>query len=291
MLAELPLSSGHQGTYETVSQIRRLVQEGRVDPLIRRTAVRVVRQAGAAPRDTLAEAEALFEFVRNRLVFTRDPVGVEQLTTARGLLLDHDDADCDEYTTLLCSLATSIGIPARLKVVRKGTSGPWRHIYSELAISGQWTPADPTHPVNPLGWEVNHGDARVIPIDAPFAANDLGIIGELVGGIISAIASKKQADIQSDAMKDQAKAAKAVAKANVEATKAANDAAVLAAKTEADAKAAAAADVARAEAEAAKKRIASESAKVLGIDWSKLPQWAPYAAAGVGALVLVRLLR
>ena len=288
LLADLPLPSGYHGTAQTVSQIRRLVQEGRVDPDIRRTAVAVIRRAGVRPRDQQGEARALFEFVRNHLTFTRDPVGIEQLTTANGLLFDHQDADCDEFVTLLCSLAMSIGIPCRLKVVRRGMTGPWRHIYCELQISGLWTPADPTHATHPLGWEVDHGDSRVIPIDGPFKADDLGIIGDIVGGIASIYMAKKKAKAEEDALEKQVKAQKKALEASTKAQNKALQEQSQAAIATSNAETLAQLEIDRA------KAIADMKAKettVLGIDWSKLPKWAPYAAAGLGALLVVRLLR
>lgn len=288
LLADLPLPAGYHGTAQTVSQIRRLVQEGRVDPDIRRTAVMVIRGAGVRPRDQQGEAEALFDFVRSHLRFVRDPVGIEQLTTANGLLFDHQDADCDEFVTLLCSLAMSIGIPARLKVVRRGRSGPWRHIYCELQLAGFWTPADPTHPTHPLGWEVDHGDSRVISIDGPFRPDDLGIIGDIVGGVMSVINAKKTqkanekaiekaAKAQKEAIEDQAKAQEKALKEQSQATIAQQNAATLN-QLEID----------RAKAVA---ELKAKETTVLGIDWSKLPKWAPYAAIGLGALILVKVLK
>lgn len=267
-----------------MSRIRELIHEGRLNPLVRRTAANVIESAGVAPRDQRGEAEALFEFVRSSLRYTRDPVGIEQLTTAEGLIRDHHDADCDEYVTLLCALCMAVGIKCRLVVARKGSRGPWQHIYAQLAINGQWVSADATHPYNPLGWTPRSGDARIIPLTGNFEEQDLGIIGDIVGGILSYQMAKKNQKAQEKALDKQVKAQKKIAENEI---KVANETAA-AEQKRADALAQGQLII---DAQAKAAQVAADSKKILGIDWSRLPSWAPYAAAGLGALLVVRLLR
>lgn len=199
MLAAAPLSRGEQGTIETVRAMRRLIRDGRVDPVVRNAAEEALRAEGVKPRDSYGEAKALFEFVRGHMRFTRDPVNVEQLTTAQGLLLDHPNGDCDEYSILLGSLLESVGIPVRIKVVRRHSRQPWKHVYLEARINDRWVSADPTHPQEPFGWEVPHGDSFVLPIESregddvdegvgqwewiiPLATAALPVVTDMMGG-------------------------------------------------------------------------------------------------------------
>lgn len=185
LIERAALSPGERGTLETAKKIRTLIREGRGSPLIRTTAEDVLEQEGVPERDHRGEAEALFEFVREHLRFTSDPYGVEMLTTAEGLLEDHTFADCDEFVILLGSLLESIGRRVRLKIVRRGSKGPWQHVYLEVRIKDRWIPADATNAIQPFGWEVPHGSGFTVDIDGPFAPVGLGSWGAIIGGLLS----------------------------------------------------------------------------------------------------------
>lgn len=210
MLAAYPLAHGETGTKQTVAVIRELVRDGRMNSVVRRTAEEVLRASGIAERDALGEIRALFEFVRSSLRYTRDPINVEQVTTAEGLILDHSHGDCDDFVVLLGSLLEAVGHPVRLKIVRKAERGPWRHIYLEVFVSGRWLPADPTNKKQPLGWEVQHGDAFVVPIDGG-TDDDLGwawvvpLITTAVSAFAGMSAQKKQEKAAKKAQKEQQK--------------------------------------------------------------------------------------
>lgn len=206
-MSDTLLAPGERGTVQTVREIRRLIREGRRSPVVREAAERVLESAGTNERDTAGEVNALFEFVRGHLRFTRDPLDVEQLTPAEDLLLRHRYADCDEYVTLLAALLGSVGIPSRLKVVRSGTRGPWQHIYLEVRIRDRWVPADATHRTQPLGWEVPHGSSMVFSIES---GEDVGFIDAAIGVAASLLGSKLS---DKDAKKKAKKEAKAKKKA------------------------------------------------------------------------------
>lgn len=224
MLAALPLERGERGTLASVKVIRDLIRQGRISPAVRGTAEQLLSGYGIAERDQFAEAETLFDFVRDRLRFTRDPVNVEQVTTAEGLLFDTRCGDCDDHVILLGSLLESVGIPVRLKIVRKHSSGPWKHIYLEAWISNRWLPLEPTNKKQPIGWEVPHGDSFVVAIDGD--DDDLGILPAVLG-IVSTVgsiyqqkkaqkAAEEQMEEQEKLLEKQAKAAKEIAQTQAE---------------------------------------------------------------------------
>lgn len=203
-------------------RIRELIRDGRKNPLIRSTAEAILDDAEVEPRDQVGEAGAIFEWVRDHFRFTSDPVNVEMLTTAEALL--HETfADCDEYVILMGALLESIGRPVRIKLARKGTSGPWRHVYLEVKADDTWIPADATHPHQPLGWEVGYGDARVIGIDGPFRDEDLGFLLPIIGSLASiapaAYEVYKAHKADKDAEDEAKKAAKREAKRQKEEVK------------------------------------------------------------------------
>ena len=91
MLAE-PLQDGVQGTEQTVNLMRQLVDGALRDPAFVRLASDIVGRAPAF--DDLAEAEALYNWVRDNIRFTKDPVTKEKLYPPQELLKIRA-GDCD----------------------------------------------------------------------------------------------------------------------------------------------------------------------------------------------------
>lgn len=64
--------------------------------------------------------------------------------------------NCDDYSSLLCSLLLSVGIPCRFKVIRTRDAKDWNHIYAQAgfprAQPTKWVSLDASVPV-PFGWE------------------------------------------------------------------------------------------------------------------------------------------
>jgi hypothetical protein len=73
-------------------------------------------------------------------------------------LPEHDVtvSNCDDFSSLLCSLLLSLGIPCRLKVIRTRDAKEWNHIYAEgglpRAAPTRWYSLDASVP-KPFGWE------------------------------------------------------------------------------------------------------------------------------------------
>ena len=208
------LPRGEAGTLQTCAHVRDEIVKGRGDQRIRQAAAEILEADNVRARDAWGEVDAMFRFVQRRLRFTSDPIDIEMITSARGLLDEHRDADCDEYVILLGSLLESIGKRVRLKLVRAGRSGPWRHIYLEVRIRDPqggyvWIPADATRD-RELGWEVEHGSSMTMPIDSGRAAGVAGweslipiaasVAGPMLGGLTGG-SGDDEADSQKDAIK------------------------------------------------------------------------------------------
>lgn len=129
-----------------------MVIAGARDPEVIEAAVNIVRQAGARPHDHLGETQAIFEFVRDRVRFTDDPVGVEKLQGPR-YTLHLMAGDCDDRATLVASLLRSIGISSRFRVVASSPQarGAFSHVYVVATVQGRDVPLDPTYGSNQLG--------------------------------------------------------------------------------------------------------------------------------------------
>lgn len=78
--------------------------------------------------------------------------------------------NCDDYSSLLCSLMLSVGIPCRFKVIRTRGARDWNHIFAEAgfprANPQKWISMDASVPV-PFGWHAPAdmvADQKVFPV-------------------------------------------------------------------------------------------------------------------------------
>jgi transglutaminase-like putative cysteine protease len=136
--------------------MRSLASEGSRDVEVRDAAVAALRMYGAREHDHRSQLDALFRFVRDRIMFVNDMLGVEMLQGPRKTLAA-GAGDCDDRATLLVALARAVGIPAdlRFKVVGADRSRPGRfsHVYVTARLRGQTIAMDPTYRTNRLGTE------------------------------------------------------------------------------------------------------------------------------------------
>lgn len=115
--------------------------------ICRLAAERIV--AGTTGGDELAEVRAIFDFVKARVRYTRDPSLVEYLQDPRALLWVIDQewlayGDCDDQAML----TTELGLQLRLPCVWVFTSdepGLWNHVYAAMRVgstSRRWLYGD-----------------------------------------------------------------------------------------------------------------------------------------------------
>lgn len=134
-----PLMSGDAGVAQTIQEMRSLVDEALRDPSILRTAKDIIR--GVPAFDDTAEAQALYNWVRSNIRFTKDPVNKETLYPPAELLQIRA-GDCDDISMLLGTLLMAVGYPARLMTVASN-GDEFSHVYVEWQINGEWIPMDP----------------------------------------------------------------------------------------------------------------------------------------------------
>lgn len=142
------LAGGMAGIRQTLRAMRRYVNDWRKNPIVRDCAMNVVFMC--PQKDYEAEARAIFDYVRDSIRYTRDIHEVETLQTPE-VTLHARGGDCDDQTTLLCSLFESVGFPTRF-VVAGYAGADVTHVYCEVEIEGEWVRCDPTMP-EPMGYE------------------------------------------------------------------------------------------------------------------------------------------
>ena len=145
---------------DRIVRIRERVARGMVDPKVYGFARRVVNQKCGdnwciPEKDNLKEMEAIFKAVRKNVRYTSDILGVDTYQHPKHTL-GLNGGDCDDYSSLLCSLLLSLGIPCRLKVIRTRDAKEWNHIYAQgglpRAAPTRWYSLDASVP-KPFGWE------------------------------------------------------------------------------------------------------------------------------------------
>jgi transglutaminase-like putative cysteine protease len=134
--------------------MRRLVDEGSRDMVVREAVVRSIQAANVGSHDIRGQADAWFNAVKNGITFVNDPVRSEWLQSPR-VTLNLRAGDCDDRSTLLAAGLAAIGIPSQFKVValNRRYPGTFSHVYIEALINGRLVPMDATYPNNTLGTE------------------------------------------------------------------------------------------------------------------------------------------
>lgn len=145
---------------DRIRALRQLVQDGKRDPAVYEFARRAVnKKCGkdwcVPEKNNGAEIGALFRAVRNNVRYTSDIAGVDSYQKPSHTLRFRT-GDCDDYSSLTCALAQSLGLPCRFKVIRTKGAPEWNHIYAQIGLPRRrpkkWISFDASVDM-PLGWE------------------------------------------------------------------------------------------------------------------------------------------
>ena len=142
---------GEAGVRRTAQIMYRLAVEGsRRFPVWRLTRSLIAR---SAPYADLEELEPLFEFVRDDVRYTRDPLGAETVQSPE-FTMQARHGDCDDKATLLGAFCLSAGHPMRyvLAATNPGRPRVLSHVYVEADTRFGVVAMDPAVPWARLGW-------------------------------------------------------------------------------------------------------------------------------------------
>ena len=163
-----------KGIEDRIAHLRELVDDGKRDPRVYAFARQAIsRRCGAdwciPEKANGQEAKAIFDAVRRKVRYTSDISGVDTYQKPAHTL-SLGSGDCDDYSSLLCSLMLSVGIPCRFKVIRTRGARDWNHIFAEAgfprAAPQKWISMDASVPV-PFGWHAPAemvADQKVFPV-------------------------------------------------------------------------------------------------------------------------------
>lgn len=164
---DVELSDNNKATYESVEVIRKLVEEGKKDPIIRTLSEKIVQYL--PPKDYKREVDAIYNFVIRRLRYTKDIHRVETVHTARQLLSRHRKAaDCDDFVILTGALLQAIGHPVRIIIIGNNYDDKedYSHIYLQVFVDKKWTSLDGSVPGAKVGWEApKYATKKIISLD------------------------------------------------------------------------------------------------------------------------------
>jgi transglutaminase superfamily protein len=140
----MPLSSGDQGTAETISMMKQLIDQGMKDPEVNRAAFFILNAARVRDFDFAGQRRAIFNWVAKHIRFVRDITGKETLRTPRETLTVLG-GDCDDMTMLLCALFGTIGNQVRIVTISSDPSPQhaFTHVFAEVLDGNRWVAADP----------------------------------------------------------------------------------------------------------------------------------------------------
>lgn len=133
------IPSGKQGTLATLKIMRGLVRRYKTNLQIRLLAQKITRSLPS--KNYTREADALFQFVRDRVRYVRDVRGVETVQTPIATLKT-GSGDCDDQVVLLAALLESIGHPTRF-VACGFMSDLLTHVFLQTKIGEKWVSLDP----------------------------------------------------------------------------------------------------------------------------------------------------
>lgn len=118
----------------------RLIGNYRTHPAIRELALKTIREANVEARDKREQALAIGQWVQDNIYYVHE--SPERFQTPLHTLRIKA-GDCDDFTTLICSLLESIGIPNRFVCMQ--INGVWKHIFpAALMANGKLLPLDGT---------------------------------------------------------------------------------------------------------------------------------------------------
>jgi hypothetical protein len=158
------IGTGDAAIYKTVDKMKDIIRQSSKNPYVREWAGNIVGRVEV--NDKRGEASAIFNFVRDRVRYTKDPLGFEYIQTPVVLLEsisqgDRPMGDCDDQTTLSLSLLKSIGFNVAIKVVSFRENKKFGHVYGLVQIGHEWVSFDCVRPDQEMGWE-SKGHTRVM---------------------------------------------------------------------------------------------------------------------------------
>lgn len=184
-IAQIPvhiqnIARGDLGIDQTVNKMRQMILASLGKQEVRIAAEEIIGHV--APNDRKGEARAVYEFVRDKVRYTKDPNGMEYVQTPNhilGVIRDRGQAygDCDDKVVLGLSLLKNLGYPVAIRVASYQNHRHFTHVYGMVKVYDEWMPFDATPSNQELGWELEPR-TRVKDYQLGEYGWDMGELGE-----------------------------------------------------------------------------------------------------------------
>jgi len=159
LIEKTTIPDGVKGTRKTIEKMCNLAKLASQDPQF----VSWVRlQMSDLPsKDYKAEAQRIFDIVKQYVRYVKDPAGLELVQDPRSVLFRDGSGDCDEHASTIAAMAMAIGHKAAFRTICADTDRPdeFSHVYAMIGIEDikatdmtSWWPADTTQRTSFLGW-------------------------------------------------------------------------------------------------------------------------------------------
>lgn len=163
-----PLLDGEQGNIQTLDAMAKIVREDRLEPDLRIFVLReIVREA--PPHNVAAEIGKIFEFAQHRIVYRKDPFGVERVadiwSTLYALNPNEPEGDCGVKSLFFASCCAILGHKPYFVVIKqRPNQKAFNHVYNAVWIDGKMHYYDATPQDKPAGYEAKSVKKYVYPI-------------------------------------------------------------------------------------------------------------------------------
>ena len=137
---------------EAAIYLRQMMQEGKLDPSVRRLS----EEAVLGHKD---QVRAVYEWVQEHLPYAFDPETAELFIHPRRIAEDYYQGrirmgDCDDAALLAASMLGSLGHQTRLSLIATGDTPEIDHAVAQVFSPelDSWLMVDPTAGYLPMGW-------------------------------------------------------------------------------------------------------------------------------------------
>ena len=152
------LGEGDNAIYKTLDLMKDISLESMKNPNIRYF---VASMLSRNPVNKLEELNSIFNFIKRRTRFLRDPINYELLQTPDFVIMlinsgEMPTLDCDDMAMLAATMLGVVGYDTAFKAVSTNHDNEFNHVYCLVKLSnlsGGWMGFDPSNPIASIGTE------------------------------------------------------------------------------------------------------------------------------------------
>ena len=159
-------------TEDSVNAIIQLIRDSRNNTRVRQT-VENILETEVAEKKWVEEIRAVYNFVKRKMHYMRDPDGYEYIKTPDKMIREIQQkgvtsGDCDDHTTLLGSLLINAGYAIRIVIIvsKYNPSNNYNHIYlyANKPFTDEWLSLDATAKDQNFGYEAEYRLIKVYDV-------------------------------------------------------------------------------------------------------------------------------